>query len=152
MSKEILSLLLVIAATAVAYSQVATEVVESPDKTLLTPASTDDGLKEFPSDDIEYYLEIVKPQIVEAELAKKLSELRTKRNAIAEQMKVLEAQQVRVRDAQRQRRTNWEYKVLQRSGIDENELNTHGADGWELVDAPSPEAGIFNLIFKRPKQ
>ena len=49
----------------------------------------------------------------------------------------------------------WEYKVVQREAgepglIDEAELNTWGADGWELVGI-MPHAAAIVYVFKRLK-
>jgi Clp amino terminal domain, pathogenicity island component len=42
----------------------------------------------------------------------------------------------------------WEYRVEQRDGIDVQQLNDLGAEGWELVSVERTAAGV-ELIFKR---
>ena len=54
----------------------------------------------------------------------------------------------------------WEYKVVKRVDVSENELNEWGADGWELMNFVLPQCNIpgsfdeidVELVRRRPVQ
>ncbi len=54
----------------------------------------------------------------------------------------------------------WEYKVVKRVDVSENELNEWGADGWELMNFVLPQCNIpgsfdeidVELVLRRPVQ
>ena len=54
----------------------------------------------------------------------------------------------------------WEYKVVKRVDVSENELNEWGADGWDLMNFVLPQCNIpgsideidVELVLRRPVQ
>ena len=58
------------------------------------------------------------------------------------------------------RMQKWEYKVVKRVDVSENELNEWGADGWELMNFVPPQCNIpgsfdeidVELVLRRPVQ
>jgi len=46
-------------------------------------------------------------------------------------------------------RDGWQYRIVALSHAGEQELNGHGADGWEVVTAVQDSENVIRVILKR---